>query len=272
MSIDSLTTSYGSSGLEGMSGSRRYYGIYVGTVTDNKHDDGEYRVRVSVPSLHDNQNTFWARIGTMMGGAEMGAFWLPEVNDEVIVGFANGDDQQPIVLGSLWNGSDKCVQSVKTSPDDTELKAPNSEQGGENNYRFWYTRSGHLLLFSDEEGKEHVSIRTKGGNELILDDTGGSENIKLYDSDNKQFLEIDVPGKKITLQTDTGEMLIKAKTKILVECEDFELQASNSIKLESGADSEWKAGGTMKQESGGTFDLTGGGAMTAEAPTIDLNP
>ncbi len=258
--------------LEQMSEGRRYYGIYVGKVTDNKNPDDEHKVKVLIPSLHDNQATFWARVGNMMAGAEMGSCWLPEVDDEVIVGFANGDDQQPIVLGCLWNGQDKMVQSVKTGKDDTELKGPNNQQGGDNNYRFWYTRSGHLLCFSDEDGKEHISLRTKSGAELMMHDEGGSERIELYDQNNEQFLEINVPDKKITLQTDTGEILIKAKTKITLECEDYILDASNTIQVDSGDKSEWNAGGTMKQTSGGTFDLEGGGDLTAEAPNIHLNP
>jgi uncharacterized protein involved in type VI secretion and phage assembly len=241
-------------------------------VTDNKHPEDEYRVRVTLPSLHDNQNTFWARISTQMAGAEIGSYWLPEINDEVIVAFANGDDQQPIVIGSLWNGTDTTIQTVKTSTDDNELKIPNNQQSGENNYRLFHSRSGHILVFSDEEGKEHVSLRTKGNHELCLDDSSGAERIQLYDQNNSQWLEINVPEKKITLQTDEGDIHIEAKEKITMKCTDFELEASASIKVSSGDSSEWDAGSSMKQTSGSTFDLEGGGTMTAKAPKIDLNP
>ena len=104
-------------------------------------------------------------------------------------------------------------------------------------------------MFSDEDGKEHVSLRTKSGNELVLDDTSGKEKIQLYDKDNKQWMEIDVKEKKITIQTDTGDIYIKAKKKIVMECEDFSLKASKTIKVESGKTTEHKAGSTWKQES-----------------------
>ena len=251
--------------------SGQYNGIYVGTVTDNKHPDKEYRVRVEIPSLHDNQNTYWARVGTMMAGTEMGAYWLPEVGDEVIVAFANGCDYQPIVLGSLWNGQDICVQSVSSSPDDNELKAPNEEQGGENNYRFWYTRSGHLLLFSDEAGKEHITLRTNGENELTLDDTSGSECIKLYDSNNSQWLEIDVPGKKITLQTDEGDIHIEAKETISMQCKNFELNADETITVESGTTSDWTAGDKITVDGGADIDITASGNINEKGSKINMN-
>jgi uncharacterized protein (DUF2345 family) len=87
-----------------------------------------------------------------------------------------------------------------------------------------------------------------------------------------QWLEIDVPAKKITLQTDTGDILIKAKKKIIMDCEDMEVKASKSIKFESGTTSEWKAGSSIKWESGSTSDYKAGGTMTHKAPKIDLNP
>ena len=249
--------------------SGQYTGIYVGTVTDNNHPDGEYRVRVAIPSLHDNQNTYWARVSTMMAGKEMGAFWLPELNEEVIVAFANGSDLQPIVLGSLWNGQDVAVQSLKASPDNTELKASNSDQGGKNNYRFWHTRSGHTLLFCDEDGSEFISLRTPATNELLLDD--GNEIIKLYDSNNSQWLEIDVAGKKITLQTDEGDIHIEAKETISMQCKNFTLKADETIKIESTNTSDWKAGDKITVKGGADIDVTADANINEKGKKINMN-
>ena len=249
--------------------SGQYTGIYVGTVTDNNHPDGEYRVRVAIPSLHDNQNTYWARVGTMMAGNEMGAFWLPEVGDEVIVAFANGCDYQPIVLGSLWNGQDLSVQSVTASPDNNDLSASNSAQDGANNYRFWHTRSGHTFLFSDEDGAELITLRTPASNELLLDD--GNEIIKLYDSNNSQWLEIDVAGKKITLQTDEGDIHIEAKETISVQCKNFELNADETITVESGTTSDWTAGDKITVDGGADIDITASGNINEKGSKINMN-
>lgn len=270
MSIKNLLTGMQPSVLN-RPGAGKESGLFVGTVTDNKHPENRYSVKVEVKGLHENQATHWARISTIMAGGDRGAFWLPEVGDEVIVAFEAGDSERPLILGALWNGKDKAPESVFTSPDDTELKLPNNDQGGKNNYRVFVSRSGHTLVFSDEDGKEHVSLRTKSSHELILNDTSGKEKIQLYDKDNKQWLEIDVPGKKITLQTDSGEIYVKAKTKITMECEDFILNATKSIKVDSGTTSEWKAGSSMKWEASSTYDMKAGGTMTCKGATIKLN-
>ncbi|MCA9565953.1 MAG: hypothetical protein KC561_20790 [Myxococcales bacterium] len=257
--------------FEGAHQNRRYYGLYIGLVTDNNHEGKEHRVRVMIPSLHDNQNTYWARVASFASN-EYGAVFLPEVDDEVVVAFVSGDDRHPIVLGSLFGPQRPLIPEVTFSPDNVAEKIPNNEQGGANDFRLIRTRAGNHLVFSDRDGEECISLRTKAGAELFMSDKGGEEKIQLYDKDNKQWLDIDVPGKKITLQTDTGEMLIKAKTKITVECEDFILNASKTIKVESGTSSEWKAGSTMKMESSSTFDIKAGGTLTEEAPKIDMNP
>lgn len=250
----------------------KIYGLHIGVVTNNQHPDGEHAVQFRLPNYFDDQNSWWARIATGMGGAEMGGFgFLPEVGNEVLVAFIDGDPNKPIVVAALWNGKDKIPQQIKVTEKNTALDIPNSKQGGKNNYRFLKTRSGHSMMFSDEDGKELISLRTKSGSELYLDDTSGSEKLRMYDKDNKQWFEVDVPGKKITLQTDTGEIYIKAKTKITMECEDFILKATKTVKAESGTTTEHKAGSSWKQESGSTTDIKAGGTMTQKAPMIKLN-
>ena len=271
-SIISSLIGGGGAGSSNRFSGEKLYGIYEGVVTNNKHPDGYYMVKVKLPNYFPDQESWWCRIVTGMSGADRGGHYLlPEVDDEVIVAFVNGDPNQPVVVGGVWGGKDKFPQKVKVTPSNTELKIPNVDQGGKNNYRFFQSRNGHVLMFSDEDGKELVSLRTKAGHELVLDDTSGKEKIQLYDKDNKQWMEVDVPGKKITIQTDTGELYVKAKTKITMECEDFILKASKSIKTESGTTTEHKAGTSWKQESGSTMDIKAGGTMTQKAPLIKLN-
>jgi uncharacterized protein involved in type VI secretion and phage assembly len=279
---DTMTKGYSRS-IFGMGGSlhnaeaklapERMFGVHIGIVTNNKHPEGEYMVKVRLPYFFDpnKDDSWWCRIGSSMAGKDRGMYLLPEPEDEVLVSFMNGDPNQPIIIGSLWNGKDVFPKKVKATPDDTELKIPNVDQGGKNNYRFFQSRSGHVMMFSDEEGKERISLRTKSSHELVLDDSSGGEKIQLYDKDNKQWLEIDVPGKKITLQTDTGDILIKAKNTITLDCKDLVIKTGKSIKVDSGTSTEFKAGSTWKQESGGVMDIKAGGVMNQKAPTINLN-
>lgn len=262
-----------SQNLEGKLTPERLFGVHIGIVTNNVHPDGEYMVKVRLPYFFDPEKdeSWWCRIISPMGGKDRGMYLLPEPEDEVLVSFLNGDPNQPVVIGALWNGKDVFPKKVKVTPDNTEYAIPNVDQGGENNYRFFQSREGHVLMFSDEKGKLRVSLRTKASNELVLDDTDGKEKIQLYDKDNKQWLEIDVPNKIITLQTDTGDILIKAKKTITLDCKDLVIKASKSIKVDSGTTTDVTSGANMTLTSKANTDVKATGNLTQKASKINLN-
>jgi len=81
-------------------------GIVTGTVTRiNEETPGEIKVRFN--AHEETHETDWIRIATTMGGNNRGTFFMPELEDEVVVGFERGDVRFPYVLGFLWNGPDK---------------------------------------------------------------------------------------------------------------------------------------------------------------------
>lgn len=84
----------------------RIYGVVVGIVTNNKDTEKLGRVKVKIPRLSGEDESNWARVTSFMAGKERGAFFLPEVDDEVLVAFEYGDINMPYVIGSLWNGKD----------------------------------------------------------------------------------------------------------------------------------------------------------------------
>src|SRR5579872_4324722 len=80
----------------------------IGIVTDNVHPENDYRVKVKFPTLPGDDTSYWCRIGTFGAGpGGQGAHFLPEVDDEVLVLFVNGDFNQGVIVASLWNGKDK---------------------------------------------------------------------------------------------------------------------------------------------------------------------
>ncbi len=97
-----------------------------------------------------------ARVATFMAGGRRGAFFLPEVGDEVVVGFELGDITQPVILGSLWNDVDRPPNQA-----DTEAS---------NNVRSIVSRSGHEITLDDSPGGGKIVIKTHGGTEITLDD------------------------------------------------------------------------------------------------------
>ncbi len=88
-------------------GASRMTGAVIGVVTNNSDPDGMGRVKLRFPWLTDSHESSWARVAAPMAGNNRGAYFLPEVDDEVLVVFEQGDMRFPFVLGSLWNGKDK---------------------------------------------------------------------------------------------------------------------------------------------------------------------
>jgi len=145
-------------------GTDRIYGVVVGVVTNNQDPDKLGRVKVRLPWLTGDYESNWARVATLMAGKERGSFFLPEVDDEVLLAFEHGDVRFPYVIGALWNGVDK---------------PPRTNADGKNNQRAIKSRQGHELIFDDSDGKEQVEIHTKAGHQILLDDSSGQEKITI---------------------------------------------------------------------------------------------
>ena len=283
-SMGSLISAILGASVQGRSGAARMQGCMIAVVVDNCDRENRYRVRLSYPWLADQYTkdttsdgsaakvqSFWARITTMMSGSEIGSVWLPEIDDEVMVAFEEGDFARPIVIGSLWNGERKSPRKLTYSPDQNEEDIPNNEQGGDNDFRFIRSRMGHTIAFNDREGEGGVSLRSNKSAELYIDDADGSERIRLYDMNQTQWLEIDVPNKKITLQTDTGDILIKAKEKIRMECKNLEIDVEQKITIDAG-DSITQNSNTYSTTTKSKTDFTAKANMTLKGVKIHLNP
>jgi uncharacterized protein involved in type VI secretion and phage assembly len=86
---------------------RRGWGqLVVGIVTNNADPEKLGRVKVTFPTLSDEDESTWARVVSPGVGAARGMQWLPEIDDEVLVGFELDDRNRPIVLGGLWSRTD----------------------------------------------------------------------------------------------------------------------------------------------------------------------
>ena len=135
---------------------KRFYGVVEGVVTDvNDTKAKEGRVKVQFPWFDEKMETEWCRVHQFYAGNGYGAFFVPEVGDEVLVAFIQGDMRLPIILGGLYNGKDK----------------PPSHRAPDLDQKLIRTKGGHELLFDDTQGKQRVRIRTNGGHTVDLDDS-----------------------------------------------------------------------------------------------------
>jgi uncharacterized protein involved in type VI secretion and phage assembly len=187
----------------------RLVGVYPALVTDVQDPDGQGRVQVSLPFVNGTegpQAAAWARLATFMAGADRGSWFIPEVNDEVLVAFLAGDARHPVVIGALWNGVD----------------APPETMDAGNNLRSITSRSGHRLLFDDSLAAEKVVLETQGGHRLTLDDAAGG-TVTLSHS-NGASVTIDVVG-KVTV-TAISEVAINAPAGMTVTAPTLRVQAA----------------------------------------------
>ena len=197
---------------EGMRG-RRIEGIVLGIVTNNQDPENMGRVKVKFPWLEDSDESYWARVATLMAGKDRGTFFLPEVEDEVLVAFDHGDINHPYVMGTLWNGVDT---------------PPETNENGKNNIRKIKSRSGHEIVFddNDEEMKEKIEIRTNAGHVIVLDDSAGGEKIEIKDKTGNNSIVIDSVQNAIT---------ISSQMKLSIKAQMIEIEAESMMTLKSGA-------------------------------------
>ena len=186
----------------------RMYGVVIGIVTNNEDKGGLGRVKVKFPWLSEADESHWARMAVPMAGKGRGAYFLPEVEDEVLIAFEHGDVRFPYVIGALWNGKDE----------------PPANNDGKNNVRLIKSRSGHVIKLNDENGKETIEIIDKSGMNSVLLDTAKNTIILTSEKD-------------ITLSAPKGTIKLDAKK--------IELKSSADAKIEAGAGMDVNAKATM---------------------------
>ena len=145
--------------LTGAPGANCFPGVYPALVIDVVDDDQQGRVRVRVPGLPDPAGgayEAWARLATMMAGANRGTWFIPDVDDEVLVAFEAGDPDRPYVIGAPWNGQDAPPESM--------------DGAGNNHLKTIRSRQGILITLDDTDGAVKLRLETPGGHKVVLDD------------------------------------------------------------------------------------------------------
>lgn len=207
----------------------------------------EYRIQVELPWLEGKSKLLWARLATMYATNGMGTYFLPEVNDEVLVGFMNADPTHPVILGSLYGAKHK----------------PPFEYEAKNNTKAIVTREQLRIEFDEE--KKVITIATPSKNTLEINDDGKS--ITLTDQ-HKNEIKMDSGG--ITL-TSAKDIMLKAKGGITLDATSkISGTAKQDVSLE-GTDVKVQAkmGATIKGNL--TAELSSSGQTTIKGMTVMIN-
>ena len=181
--------------------------LLVGIVTDNKDPKGWGRVKVKLPTLTEEHASNWARVIGLGAANERGFYCLPEVNDEVLVGFEHGDIHRPYIIGGVWNGKDATPETVN-----------DTIQSGKVRLRTIKTRTGHTIQFVEEDkggSKAGVYVETAGGHKLHLNDSDGF--VEIETSRGHQLKMDDRSFPPAISVSSKGDMSLKAQGNIEIK-------------------------------------------------------
>jgi len=191
----------------------RVYGMVIGIVTNNQDPDKLGRVKVKLPWLSEEMETFWARVVTPMAGANRGMYFLPEVDDEVLVAFEHGMVDFPYVIGALWNGKDR---------------PPATNDNGHNDLRTIKSRSGHVITLDDTADREKILIRDKTGkNELVIDARNHTLAIRVEGD-----ITLQAKG-NLTFTSSSGDLTFEGQNITLKARQNCDMQAQQSCTVQA---------------------------------------
>jgi uncharacterized protein involved in type VI secretion and phage assembly len=176
---------------------KRLYGVYPARVTNLADPDQQGRVKVRLPWAPDNNGSsyeVWARLVVAMAGNNRGTWFIPDIDDEVLVQFEAGDPRRPYVVGALWNGRDA---------------PPEKMDNAQNNYiKSIVSRRNIRISLDDTEGQETLTLKTPQQSIVIGD---GGRSIEVKDA-NGNSMKLDASGvtviavAKVTIQASTVEV------------------------------------------------------------------
>ena len=206
-------------------------GLQTGKVIKLENDPaGEYRILLQLLSV--KAKDVWARYSNFDAGQKRGSYFMPEIGDEVLVGFINDDWSQPVVLGMLYSRDHPPVRAHRDN----------------NHLRSYTSRSGMHLLFDDNS--KTIEIQTQDGNQVKMDEQGHGIEIK-----DQNLNKILLNNNGITIKSNSGltiettsQLNIKSASKLTLDANEIEIKARANIKL---------AGTNISSTASGNAELKG---------------
>jgi uncharacterized protein involved in type VI secretion and phage assembly len=185
-------------------------GVAIGVVTQNQDPESLCRVKLRFPWHDQPRESYWARLTMPMAGDGRGVVLIPEVGDEVLVGFEREDLRFPYVLGALWNGKDK---------------PPLANDDGKNDKRIVQSRKKHYLLY-DDGARGVVELAHEKGRKVTFDDDGivvkdeNGNQIKIESASGAMTIEakgrLTIKGASVTIETTGGTLELRARGALTV--------------------------------------------------------
>ena len=223
--INPLSDTSGSGDLNSLGG------LQTGIITDIIDADGDFRIKLRLPMVNSQEDGVYARLATLDAGNKRGTFFMPEVGDEVVVGFMNNNPAQPVILGMLHSSKNAAPLQPESA----------------NNKKGYVSRSEIKILIDD--GEKSITIQTPGGHIFVMNDN--EKSIKLTDS-NSNKITMEQSG--ITIESATA-LTLKAATTLSISAPQLSA----------------KADGELKMEGGGSTKVSSSGVMTIQGSIVNIN-
>ena len=205
----------------------------VALVVDNKDPDKLGRVKVRYPTLPGQDTSWWAPLSSLGGGKDRGWFFLPEIDDEVLVMFEHGDIHRPVVVGALWNGVD----------------LPPEKNGGGNERRVMVSREGSRIVLDDDAGTITIEDGKQVGRIVISDDK----------------ITLEAKSGDLVVQAPAGELSIVASNVDIQAQQGLSVNAKSGVNL--GADGVMSVQSARLTLNAGRLDLNPGGVPSPTSAT-----
>ncbi|GAA3625748.1 type VI secretion system tip protein VgrG [Flavivirga jejuensis] len=239
-----------STGTDENSGDARattFTGLQIGVVK-KIHEDPEntYRILVTVPSFPEIAEGIWARFATPYATKEKGFFFYPEIGDELVLGFIEGNSSHPIILGSLFSKK----YTAPYTPDD------------KNSIKALVTKNDLKIEFNDED--KIITIATPAGNQIVISDK--DKEIGITD-ENKNTITLSKNGVVIESK---GNIELKATKDIILKGKAIKMEANANIEAK-GLDIKMKANKAIALEGNATAELKASGKTSVKGAMVALN-
>ncbi|MDG2420496.1 MAG: type VI secretion system tip protein VgrG [Gammaproteobacteria bacterium] len=223
-------------------------GLQIGIVMKLDEDpEGQNKIQVKIPLLQAETEGVWARLASYYASEGIGEFFIPEIGDEVVLGYLNNDPAHPIILGSLYSSQ----------------KQPPYPLTADNFIKAIVTKSELKVEFDDE--KKVITIVTPGENKIVISD------------EDKSILITDQSANKVEL-SDSGIVMDSPKDITLSAQGKISLDAMGEISISSQADFktsglniEHNANVGLTAKGGASAEISAGGNTTVKGAMVMIN-
>jgi uncharacterized protein involved in type VI secretion and phage assembly len=261
---------------------------------DNKDPEKLGRIRVQFlwqEEQDESLMTPWIRIAQPHGGDDKGFYFIPEIDEEVMVDFENANAEKPYVVGTLYHGKQR---PGKPWPTDTnDVKAIRTRNGhtieihdeGNNGYIRIYDheKEDYIQTFSTDEKliklestgnikiyKEKDIIMKAGGNRIST--IGGVDDVTTDTHNYKAEGNITISSKASYYAHGTDEVILDSDSLIQLQSRSTtNILGEGHVSVESGGALEISADASMNIKAQATMDVKADAPMTLDAPIVNIN-